>query len=118
MVFSSLQFIFIFLPIFFGCYYMVPNRNKNYILLIGSLCFYFVGTINNPEYLILFIISILIDYIVALGIEKHVKYKKIILLTGIFFHVGSLVVFKYLGFVLMELSKQMESFNFTFHCSI
>lgn len=76
MVFSSLQFIFIFLPIFFGCYYMVPNRNKNYILLIGSLCFYFVGTINNPEYLILFIISILIDYIVALGIEKHVKYKK------------------------------------------
>lgn len=113
MVFSSLQFIFIFLPIFFGCYYMVPNRNKNYILLIGSLCFYFVGTINNPEYLILFIISILIDYIVALGIEKHVKYKKIILLTGIFFHVGSLVVFKYLGFVLMELSKQMESFNFT-----
>ena len=113
MVFSSLQFIFIFLPIFFGCYYMVPNRNKNYILLIGSLCFYFVGTINNPEYLILFIISILIDYIVALGIEKHVKYKKIILLTGIFFHVGSLVVFKYLGFVLMELSKKMESFNFT-----
>lgn len=113
MVFSSLQFIFIFLPIFFGCYYMVPNRNKNYILLIGSLCFYLIGTINNPEYLILFIVSILIDYIVALGIEKHVKYKKIILLTGIFFHIGSLVVFKYLGFVLMELSKQMESFNFT-----
>lgn len=100
MVFSSLQFIFIFLPIFFWCYYIVPNRNKNYILLIGSLCFYLVGTINNPEYLILFIVSILIDYIVALGIKKHVKYKKIILLTGIFIHVGSLVVFKYLGFVL------------------
>ena len=71
MVFSSLQFIFIFLPIFFWCYYIVPNRNKNYILLIGSLSFYLVGTINNPEYLILFIVSILIDYIVALGIEKH-----------------------------------------------
>ena len=51
MVFSSLKFIFIFMPIFFGCYYIVPGRIKNMVLLIGSLCFYFIGIINNPEYL-------------------------------------------------------------------
>lgn len=113
MVFSSLQFIFIFIPIFFGCYYMVPNRNKNYILLIGSLCFYFVGTIKNPEYLILFIVSILVDYVVGLGIEKYSKHKKIFLVAGILFHIGSLVIFKYLNFVLGEVSRYVESFNFT-----
>ncbi len=79
MVFSSLQFIFIFMPVFFGFYYAVPNRLKNGVLLIGSLCFYFVGTLSHPEHFILFLVSILIDFFAGLLIERHKKHKNIFL---------------------------------------
>lgn len=76
MVFSSLQFIFIFIPLFFGCYYAVPDKLKNLILFLGSLCFYFIGTINNPEHFILFILSIIMDFAVGICIEKFPTRKK------------------------------------------
>lgn len=112
MVFSSLQFIFIFIPIFFGIYYYVPNRSKNMVLLLGSLCFYFVGIINNPEYLILFIISIYVDFLTGLGMENYPKHKKKFLIVGIIFHLASIFIFKYLGFLLGEFEKYISSFTF------
>lgn len=113
MVFSSLQFVLIFIPIFFGVYYFVPNRIRNVVLLIGSLCFYFVGTINNPEHFIVFIISIIMDFGVGILIEKYPKHKKVFLSIGIAFHLLSLAAFKYSGFVLGEIGKHVEGFNFT-----
>ena len=59
MVFSSLTFIFLFLPIFFFIYYISPKNFKNTILFIGSLVFYAFG---EPLYLILILLSILINY--------------------------------------------------------
>lgn len=111
MVFSSLQFIFIFIPIFFGCYYLVPNRYKNIVLLLGSLSFYFVGTINNPEHFILLLISITVDFAVGLLIERYRKYKKIFLATGVIFHLICLGTFKYLGFVLGEINRLVPGFD-------
>lgn len=102
MVFSSLQFVFIFIPIFFLCYYRVPARMRNAILLAGSLCFYFVGTVKNPEYLILLIVSILIDFALGRCMEKHPNKKKVFLILGVVFHVLSIVAFKYLSFILGE----------------
>lgn len=113
MVFSSLQFIFIFMPIFFGCYYLVPNRIKNVILLMGSLCFYFIGTLHHPAHFILFLISILIDFFVGLFIEQYGKYRKLLLVLGILFHLLSLSAFKYLGFVLGEVSRLFPAFAWT-----
>lgn len=113
MIFSSLQFIFLFIPIFFGCYYFAPNHIKNIILLIGSLIFYFTGTINNPEHYILFIISMVLDFEVGLLIEHYPQRKKLFLWTGIIFHLIGLSVFKYLGFVLGELEKHISSFHFS-----
>lgn len=113
MVFSSLQFIFIFIPIFFGCYYFAPNRIRNVILLMGSLCFYFAGTIHNPEHYILFIISMVLDFEVGLWIEHYPEHKKVFLTAGVIFHLISLSVFKYLGFVLGELEKHISSFHFS-----
>ena len=113
MVFSSLQFIFIFMPIFFGCYYIVPDKIKNFILFIGSLCFYFVGTIHNPEHFILFILSIVVDFAVGIWIEKFPARKKILLAIGVILHLISLAVFKYSGFVINEMSRLNSSFNFT-----
>ena len=113
MVFSSLQFVLIFIPIFFGFYYFVPNRIRNAVLLIGSLCFYFIGTINNPEHFIVFILSIIMDFFIGLCIEKYKRYKKLFLFAGVFFHLLSLAAFKYSGFVLSEIGKYVSGFDFS-----
>ena len=105
MVFSSLQFIFIFMPIFFLCYYMVPNKIKNVVLLIGSFCFYFVGTIHNPEYLILFILSIVVGFATGIWMERFPARKKVFLTIGVMLQVISFAVFKYSGFVLNEIDR-------------
>ena len=63
MVFSSLQGILIFMPIFFTVYYLTPGKYRNAVLLAGSLTFYFVGTINTPVHFILFVASIVSDFL-------------------------------------------------------
>lgn len=109
MVFSSLQFILIFMPIFFTCYYLVPVEFKNLIPLLGSLAFYFIGTIKTPYHFILFIISILTDYFIALSIEKFHKFKKPLFIIGVLFHLVSLGIFKYSGFITGELAKLSDT---------
>ena len=112
MVFSSLQFIFIFMPIFFLCYYMVPNKIKNIVLLIGSFCFYFVGTIHNPEYLILFILSIVVGFATGIWMERFPARKKVFLTIGVMLQVISFAVFKYSGFVLNEIDRLNPKVHF------
>lgn len=99
------------MPVFFICYYVVPDRYKNAVLLLGSLAFYFVGTVNAPYHFILFIISILADFYVGLGIEKYPKYKKQLLAGGVAFHLICLCTFKYANFVFDELGKIYSGFN-------
>lgn len=117
MVFSSLQFIFIFLPIFFSCYYIVPNRIKNIILLAGSLCFYLVGTLNHPEGFILLLVSIIVDFTVGLLIENYSSDKKLFLTIGIIFHILCLFTFKYSAFVVSELNR-LSIFNLTLNLTL
>ncbi len=112
MVFSSLQFIFIFLPIFFICYYAVPNGFKNTVLLTGSLCFYLIGALHNPEHFAIFLISIILDYAAAIKIQKTEKHKKLFLTASIAFHIISLSVFKYAGFLIGEISRFVPSLDF------
>ncbi len=83
------------------------------ILLFGSLAFYFVGTINAPYHFILFIVSIIVDFAVGVGIEKCKKGKKVLLAAGIVFHLGCLCVFKYANFIFGELSKVFTGFYIT-----
>ncbi len=105
MVFSSLYFIFIFMPVFFGIYYIVPKKAKNLILLIGSLAFYFIGAIHSPEHFVLLLLSILLDYAIGLLIEKFERRKKLLLTLGIVFHLLSLCFFKYFNFAAGELNR-------------
>lgn len=105
MVFSSLEFIFLFLPCFFGCYYFVPGRMRNIILLLGSLCFYWIGTIGHPEHFILFLASILVDFVLGRLMEQFPRQKRILLAAGVLFHLGCLVTFKYAGFLTGELRR-------------
>lgn len=74
MVFSSLVFLFIFLPAVLFCYYLVPKNKivwKNYILLIFSLFFYFYG---EPKLIFILIISLFLNYLFGLTMDK--PYKK------------------------------------------
>lgn len=101
MVFSSLVFIFVFLPIFLGCYFAVKKRkNRNLVLLLFSLLFYAYG---EPIYLFLMVISIIINYFLAKLIDKH--NSKIILILDIVFNVGLLGIFKYYDFFVNNLNN-------------
>ena len=72
MIFSSLIFIFIFLPLVLVSYYIVPRRLRNTVILLASLLFY---AWVEPTYIILIIISILINYLGALLILLNIKKK-------------------------------------------
>ena len=67
MVFSSLTFIFYFLPIFLFVYFLTPRRWKNSCLLAGSLLFYSFGVKDHPLYAALLLFSVFVNY--RLGIR-------------------------------------------------
>lgn len=94
MLFSSMVFIFIFLPATCLLYYVCPNRTvRNIILTAASLFFYAWG---EPLYILLMLASILINWAFALIIRK--KHAKFILACAAVFNIGLLFVFKYLDF--------------------
>ncbi len=100
MVFSSLIFIFIFLPLVLVSYYIVPRRLRNTVILLASLLFYAWG---EPTYIILIIISILINYLGALLIRSNIKNKdksKFIFITLLLIDISILFFFKYYGFAI------------------
>lgn len=100
MVFSSIFFIFGFLPVFLLLYYLVPKTFKNPVLLIGSLFFYAWG---EPVYLILMIFSGLFNYFMGLELDRlweDSKRKKGNLIFTIVVNLAVLGFFKYYGFLL------------------
>lgn len=104
MVFSSLIFIFWFIPIFFALYYVVPSRFRNTILFIGSIVFYAWG---EPKYLLLIFASILFNYLFGIGIDKSstARMRRIILILAMVFDFGMLFIFKYLDFFINNINK-------------
>lgn len=72
MIFTSVIFLFYFLPIFFIIYFSVPYKFKNYILLFFSILFYIYGA---PKFLFILITSCIIDYFLVKEIEilKNLK---------------------------------------------
>lgn len=110
MVFSSVVFLFFFLPIFLGIYFLVPSRFKNFILLIFSLIFYAWG---EPVYILLMIFSSVLDYTNGILLEKinNKKVRKLILIESIIANLSLLGVFKYSDFLI-------TNFNNLFHLNI
>ena len=100
MVFSSLTFMFIFLPIVLTVYYISPKQLKNLFILISGLIFYAWG---EPLYVLVMIASTLIDYTAGLLIHKFDSNKAVrtvCLIVSLLMNLGLLGVFKYGGFVL------------------
>ena len=99
MVFSSLEFIFLFLPAFFLVYAIVPGTKlKNLVILVGSILFYSMGVLGMPVYILLFVQTILINYILGRFIQSYPRFSRIWLILGIIYDLWWLLYFKYAGF--------------------
>lgn len=103
MVFSNLIFIFIFLPLVVGIYYLMKDKFKNIILLLASLFFYAWG---EPVYILLLTLSIAINFMLGnLLVKGKLKeeFRKKIFIISLIFNIGVLVYFKYMGMILSTL---------------
>ena len=104
MIFSSIYFIYYFLIIFLILYFITPKKFKNYTLLLGSLFFYFYG---DSKYIVLLLISSLVNYILGKLISK--KNKKLFLIIGLIFNFGLLFYFKYFNFFLSNINSLFKT---------
>ena len=107
MLFSSIVFLFTFLPIILILYYVLPKGMKNPVLLLGSLIFYAWG---EPIYLFLMIFSIIFNYICGLDISRNLGDKKAArksLVFNVAVNLAVLGFFKYEGFVLNSLNMAL-----------
>ena len=97
MVFSSIPFLYYFLPAVLAVYFLIPGRGKNVVLLVSSLIFYGWG---EPRLLPVMVLTIALCYGCALGMARFPERKKIWLLASVAISVGLLVVFKYADFLI------------------
>lgn len=100
MVFSSLTFLFVFLPVILIVYYLSPKKIRNTILFIGSLIFYAWG---EPVYILIMLFSTAFDYVNGILIKKYketkqLKKSRMVLITSIVVNLGILCFFKYSNF--------------------
>ena len=103
MVFSSLPFICVFLPVVMALYYVIPSqRFKNILLIVVSLLFYAYG---EPIYVFLMLGSIVFNYCFGLGLKCCSNNgKKAVLSIAVVFNIGLLIVFKYLELIINTIS--------------
>ena len=101
MVFSSIPFLYYFLPAVLAVYFLTPRKGKNTVLLLASLIFYGWGELRL---LPLMVFTILLCYVCGLGIERSRNRKKLWLLASIVISVGLLGVFKYADFFIGSLN--------------
>lgn len=109
MVFSSLEFLFVFLPITLMLYYFAPKNIKNLILLIMSLIFYAWG---EPVYIFLMIFSSVVDYIHGILIEKFrydSRKAKLIVMSSVIINIGLLSFFKYSNFIIQNINDLFKT---------
>ena len=97
MVFSSLTFLFYFLPVVILAYFLLPYKNT--VLLISSLLFYSWG---EPKYILLMLLTVFINYICALKIIQNREHSKVYLVLALFFSLGALIIFKYADFLILS----------------
>ena len=94
MNFSSLEFIFLFFPVFFIIYYLLLLRFRNAAVFIGSVIFYDVGTYKHPAFLIILAALTVANYALGLLIDFFPRRGRIWVSIGAIINIGSLFLFK------------------------
>lgn len=114
MVFSSITFLYFFLPAVLLIYYISPKKIKNIVLLLSGLFFYAWG---EPVYVVIMIFSSFIDYAAGLIIDKYddnQKKRTAALLVSLIINLGLLGVFKYSGFFARYIWNRNKAATFTY----
>ena len=101
LVFSSLYFLFLYLPVVLLVYYLVPLRFRNLVLLVFNLIFYAWG---EPVYIVIMFVSIAIDYTHGMLVSKckrkgNLRGAKMAVASSVIFNLALLFFFKYWDFV-------------------
>lgn len=105
MVFSSLVFLCIFLPVIFCLHSVMPSiKVKNALLIIASLIFYAFG---EPVYVLLMIASAFLNYLCALLMGK--ANRKAVLVIAVVINIGILCIFKYTGFLVTTVNSVLHT---------
>lgn len=115
MVFSSLLFTVIFLPLVLVLYFLAQERFRNVVLLCASFLFYGYG---EPRFVFVLALSIAVNYLLALLIDRFRSEKarsRLFLCLAVLLNVGLLFIFKYLGFTLININRL---FHTSFHKEI
>ena len=106
MLFSSMTFIYVFLPIVCLLYLIVKKDLRNFVLLFASLIFYAWG---EPNYLAIMILTIVVNYFGAIFLERYSQYKKIILFATVTTNLAFLIYFKYFNFLLDNINHLFKT---------
>ena len=102
MLFSSISFLYYFLPCVLVLYFLVPRHFKNIILLFSSLFFYAWG---EPRLVLLMCTTIGVGYILGVLMERDAKRKKLYLFISVFCFLGALSCFKYTDFFIANINR-------------
>ena len=99
MVFSSLEFLYAFLPLVLAVYFIAPKKLKNTVLLVFSFAFYWWG---EPKYAVLMLVTITFCYFAGRVIERirETRWAKPLLIISVAVPLGFLAVFKYTDFLI------------------
>ena len=102
MLFSSITFLYYFLPVLLIVYILVSKKYRKIVLLIFSMLFYFYG---EAEYIIFLILSCFINYIGAILIDKYRDRSKYILILVVLYNIVQLLYFKYMDFFIININN-------------
>jgi alginate O-acetyltransferase complex protein AlgI len=108
MVFTSTVFMFVFLPIVVGGYFLLKNQYHNMFLLLASLFFYAWG---EPKFILIMLLSIIINYCFGVLVDKNrddQKKKKIHMVLAVVCNIGLLIFFKYANFLVENINTLMS----------
>lgn len=110
MVFSSIIFLFLFLPVTLAVYFFTPNRLKNFILLCLSLLFYAWG---ENFFLLIMLASIFVNYCSGMMVKRLSPrpISRLVLYFAISFNLGLLIAFKYINFIVDNINQLLPLVN-------
>ena len=109
MIFSSLVFLCVFLPVVYILYNIIPSLKwKNALLIVASLLFYAYG---EPVFVLLMIFSAFMNYVCAQILGHIERNRKIVLVIALILNFGMLGIFKYTDFFI-------DTLNQVFHLAI
>ena len=108
MLFNSVLFLFVFLPLVWAAYYLPWRKARNPVLLLASLVFYVWG---GREQVFVLLLSIILNYLLGLSFWVFDRSRKLVLILGITLNLSLLAFYKYINFLVSNLNLSLAWFD-------